>query len=115
MDINKCNIYFGNLKIKTIYFGQYKVYEDAKIPVTIITINDTEVFRYNYGISMLEIGTETNTSRALPIQKVNLTGTVSFLEIGTETNTSRALPIGKANLTGSISFLEIGTETITTT
>lgn len=88
MDINKCNIYFGNLKIKTGYFGQYKFYEDEKLPVTIITINDSEVFRYNYGISMLEIGNITNTSRALPIQKVNLTGTVSFLEIGTETITT---------------------------
>ena len=115
MDINKCNIYFGNLKIKTGYFGQYKFYEDEKIPVTVITINDSQQFKYDYGISFLEIGTITNTSRALPIQKVNITGSVSFLEIGTETNTSRALPIEKANLTSSISFIEMGTETITTT
>lgn len=86
-----------------------------KIPVTIITINDSQQFKYDYGISFLEIGTITNTSRALPIQKVNITGSVSFLEIGTETNTSKALPIEKVNLTGSISFIEMGTETITTT
>ena len=41
MDINKCNIYFGNLKIKTGYFGQYKFYEDdAKRELTLIKFGD---------------------------------------------------------------------------
>ena len=40
MDINKCNIYFGNLKIKTGYFGQYKFYEDDVEKLTLIKFGD---------------------------------------------------------------------------
>ena len=48
MDIDKCNIYFGNLKIKTIYFGQYKVYEDsAKRELTLLEFGDA-IITTNY-------------------------------------------------------------------
>ena len=88
MDLNSSNMYIGQKKIKTIYYGNKLVYQDKKTPVTIITINGSQEFRYNYGISFLEMGTITNTSRALPIQRANITGSVSFMEIGTETITT---------------------------
>ena len=40
MDINKCNIYFGNLKIKTGYFGQYKFYDDNVEKLTLLKFDD---------------------------------------------------------------------------
>lgn len=44
MDIDKCNINFGNLKIKTVYFGQYKVYEDTPPVPLYVTFSSPNTF-----------------------------------------------------------------------
>ena len=68
MDINKCNIYFGNLKIKTIYFGQYKVYEDTPIQY----------------LTFLQFGMAVVTNTVIPPVILDTTETkIEFLQFGT--------------------------------
>lgn len=44
MDVSKCNIYLGNLKIKTGYFGQYKFYEDTPPVQSYVTFSSPNTF-----------------------------------------------------------------------
>lgn len=93
MDIDKCNIYFGNLKIKTGYFGQYKFYEDsAKRDLTLIKMG--EVINNNYyipptislinggSVGLLEMGQTTNNSNYIaPIISVIDGGSVTLIQL----------------------------------
>ena len=85
MDINKCNIYFGNLKIKTIYFGPYKVYEDSqKRELTLLQLG-TAIVIGNYiapqtstitgsELNLCKCGTAIITDTYIAPQYVTITG-----------------------------------------
>lgn len=97
MDINKCNIYFGNLKIKTGYFGQYKFYEDsAKRELTLLSFG-TGIANISYvapayinitvgrGITFQSFGTGTVDLTYVAPVNVNITdsNTLSLMSFGT--------------------------------
>lgn len=65
MDVSKCNIYFGNLKIKTGYFGQYKFYEDSK----------------PNGLYFIQLVANSTTRVITPI-KYNTTSELNMLKLG---------------------------------
>lgn len=91
MDINKCNIYFGNLKIKTGYFGQYKFYEDTR-----------------EGLYLLKLGPCITTTRVITPNKTNSEASFDILELGPCTTTTRIITPYKTNTSAELYLLKLG-------
>lgn len=91
MDINTCNIYFGNLKIKTIYFGPYKVYEDAR-----------------EGLYLLKLGPCITTTRVVTPYKTSSEAKFYILELGPCTTTTSIVTPYKTNTSAELYLLKLG-------